>query len=105
MDILITKDNFLDLDGCHHYWPNSHRYGGINIDDITCNDDGCLREDIIICLGNIRQWFHSLYYWDIWVSSFSFRFTFYRLCIEHYCASSIVLVLIFYYQQHMSIAL
>jgi len=29
-------------------------------------------------------------YWDIWVSSFSFWFIFYRLCINHYCMSLMV---------------
>jgi hypothetical protein len=30
----------LDFDGCCHCWPNSHRYGAMNIyNDNTCSDD------------------------------------------------------------------
>jgi hypothetical protein len=43
----------LNLDGRHHYWFDSHIYGATNIyDDNTCNDDGCSREDTIICWTN-----------------------------------------------------
>ncbi len=39
----------LDLDGHCHYWPNSHIYDAMNInDDITCNDDNCLGKDMNI---------------------------------------------------------
>jgi hypothetical protein len=41
---------FPDLDGHCHYWPNSHKYDAMNIDDdITCNDDGCLGGDMNTC--------------------------------------------------------
>jgi hypothetical protein len=39
---------------------------------------------------NTRQWLHSPYYWNIWVFSFSFWFIFYRLCENHYRASSTI---------------
>jgi hypothetical protein len=40
----------LNLNGHSHYKLESHRYGGMNIDDDnTCNNDGYLREDKIIC--------------------------------------------------------
>jgi len=39
---------------------------------------------------NTRQWLHSPYYWNIWVFSFSFWFIFYRLCKNHYRASSTI---------------
>ncbi len=29
-------------------------------DDNTCNNDGCLGEDMIICWMSTRRWFHSL---------------------------------------------
>jgi hypothetical protein len=39
----------LDLDGCHHCLPDSHKYGTVSIDDdIISIDDGYSREDIII---------------------------------------------------------
>jgi hypothetical protein len=79
------------FDGPCHYWPNLHIYGAMNIDDdITCSDDGYLRKYTILCQISTKQWLHSPCYWDIWVSSFSFWFIIDCLCINHYCASSIV---------------
>ncbi len=69
-------------------WSNSHKYGATNIDvDNTYNNDGCLGENTILCQTNIRQWFHSPSYWNIWMFTFSFWFIFYHLWIDHYCLS------------------
>jgi hypothetical protein len=39
----------LNLDGCHHYWPNLHKYGATNINDNrTCSNDDYLRKNTII---------------------------------------------------------
>jgi hypothetical protein len=85
---LYHKKWLLDFDGRCHYWPDSHRYGSMSIDDDnTCNDDGCSGEDIIICQMNTRWWLHSPRYWDIWVFSFPFRFISDHLCTNHYHVS------------------
>jgi hypothetical protein len=88
----------LDFNGHYHCKLDSHRYDGMNTDDNnTCNNDGCLGEDMIICWMNTKQWLHSLYCWDIWVFSLSFWFIFYRLCLNHYCVwswSSLVLLML-----------
>jgi hypothetical protein len=77
-----------DLDGRCHYWSDLHKYGVANIHDYnTCNNDGCLGENIITCWVSIRKWLHSPCYWNVWLSSFSFWFIFYHLCTDHYCAS------------------
>jgi hypothetical protein len=79
---------FLDFDGCCHCWPDAHRYGVANIDDDnTCNDNACSWEDMILCWANTKWWFHSLWYWKVWVFSFLFWFIFDHLCIDHYHAS------------------
>jgi hypothetical protein len=37
----------LDLNGCCHCWPNSHRYGVTNINNNNiCNNDGCSKKDV-----------------------------------------------------------
>jgi hypothetical protein len=57
---------FLDFDGCYHCWSNLHRYGSSSIDDNnTCNDDGCLGEDMIIHQASTKQWLHSPCYWNV----------------------------------------
>ncbi len=70
---------------------------------------GCSREDTIIHWASTKWWFHSSCYWDVWVSSFLLWFIFYHLCTNQYCASlaaSLVpSMLVFYYWQHLSIAL
>ncbi len=82
---------FSNLDGHHHYWPNSYKYGEMNIDnDNKLNNDGCSREDMIIHWTSIRWWLHSPCYWNVWVFSFLFWFMFYRLCTHHYCTSLVV---------------
>jgi len=73
-----------DHDGRHHCWFHSHKYGVANINDNTCNNDGCLGEDTIICWACTRWWLHSLCYWNIWVFSISFWFIFYHMCTDHY---------------------
>jgi hypothetical protein len=91
VDILITKDGLWTLMDVIIVDLTHTKYGATNInDDNTCNNDGCLGEDMIICWASIKWWFHSPCYWDIWVSSFSFWFIFDHLCIDHYCMSSIV---------------
>jgi hypothetical protein len=73
-----------NFDGHCHYWPNSQKYDVASInDDNTCNNDGCSREDKILGWTNIRWWFHSLCYWNIWMPSFLFWFILDRLCIDH----------------------
>jgi hypothetical protein len=85
---LYHKRQFTNFDGHCHYWPNSPIYGSTNINDNnTCNDDGCLGKDMIIHRMNTRWWFHSPCYWEIWVSSFPFRFIYEHLCTYHYCKS------------------
>jgi hypothetical protein len=50
------KKWLLDLNGHCHYWLNLDRYGATNInDDNTCNNDGCLRKNTIICWVSIRK--------------------------------------------------
>jgi len=74
-----------------HYWPDSHIYGATSIDnDNTCNNNGCLGKNSILCRTNIKWWLHSPCYWDIWVSLFSFWFIFDHLCTDHYRVSSMV---------------
>ncbi len=86
--IFLSLEMALNFDGCCHCQSNLHRYGVANIDDDnTCNDNGCSRKNTILCWTNVRWWFHSLCYWDIWVFSFSFWFIFYRSYIDHYRAS------------------
>jgi hypothetical protein len=69
-------------------WPNSHKYGAMNIyDNNTYNDDGCSGEDTILCRTNSRRWFHSPCYWNIWMLTFSFWFILDHLCIHHYHSS------------------
>ncbi len=64
---------FSDFDGRCRCWFDLHKYGVLNINDNnTCNNDGCSRKDMIIHQMNTKSWFHSLCYWDIWMSSFSF---------------------------------
>ncbi len=68
-----------------------HRYSATSINDNnTCSDDSRSKKDTIICWANIGQLFHSFCYWDVWMFSFLFWFIFYRLCIDHYCASSTI---------------
>jgi len=63
--ISLSQKQLSNLDACCHYWPNSHIYGAVNIDDNhTCNDDGCSRKDTIIRWVNTKQWFHSCCYWS-----------------------------------------
>jgi hypothetical protein len=57
----------------------------MNIDnDITCSNDGCSKKNMILCRTNTKWWFHSLYYWGIWVFSSSFWFILGHLCTNHY---------------------
>jgi hypothetical protein len=91
-------------------WLNSHKYGAINIDDDnTYNDDGSSGEDTILCQTNIRGWFHSPCYWNIWMFTFSFWSILDHLCINHYCLSLTIFfspsMLISHYWQCVSIAL
>jgi len=80
-----------DLDGCCHCWLDLHKYGVVNIDeDNTCSDDGYLGKDMIIHWANTKRWLHSPCYWNVWVFSFSFWFTFDCLCIDH-CGVSLVI--------------
>jgi hypothetical protein len=88
MWIFLSVETALNFDGCCHWWSNLHKYGVGNINNNnTCNNDGCSRKNTILRQTNIKRWFHSLCYWNIWVSSFSFWFIFYRLCIDYYRAS------------------
>ncbi len=81
----------MNFDGCCHCWSDLHKYGVANINnDNTCNNNGCSGKNIILCWTNIRRWFHSLCYWNVWVSSFLFWFIFYHLCIKHYRASLVI---------------
>jgi hypothetical protein len=75
---------------------------GINNDN-TCNDDGCSREDTILCQINTKLWFHSLYYWDVWVFPFLFQFIPDQLCTNHYHMSSMVIFNPFYAHCSLSI--
>jgi hypothetical protein len=107
---LMMSGYFSNFDGHHHWWLDLHRYGVVNIDsDNTCSDDGYSRKNTILHLLNTRGWFHSPCYWDVWVFSFLFWFLFWCLCTNHYCASLVVFfsppMLIFYYQQRVSIAM
>jgi hypothetical protein len=87
---------FPDVDGRCHYWSNSRKYGVANINNNnTCNNDGCLGKDTIICWAGTRQWFHSPCYWNVWVISFLFWFIFYHFCTEHYCTSSTIFFSLF----------
>jgi hypothetical protein len=79
-----------NFDGCYHYWPNLHRYGVVNNNDNTCSDDGYLGKYTILRKSSIKQWLHSLYYWNVWVFSFLFRFIFDYLSKNHYHASSTI---------------
>jgi hypothetical protein len=85
------QKQFQDTHGCCHYWRSSNRYGATDInDDITWNDDECSKKNMIICWMNIKQWFHSFCYWNVWVSSFSFWFNFDCLCTYHYHTSLMI---------------
>jgi hypothetical protein len=67
----------LDFNECCHCWSNSHKYGVASIDDDnTCDNNDCLGENMIICWTNVKQWFHSPCYLDVWVFSFLFWFVF-----------------------------
>jgi hypothetical protein len=91
MNIFITKDNFgLWWTSWLLIWLT--QYDTMNIDDNinTCNNDGCLIKYTIICWTNIKWWFHSPCYWNIWVFSFSLWFIFDHLCINHYRTSSLI---------------
>jgi len=80
-----------NLDGRHHCWFDSHRYGAKNIDnDNTCSNDDYLREDTIICWMSTMWWLHSPCYWNVWVSSFLFWFIFNCLCINHFHMSLVI---------------
>jgi len=75
----------LYFDGPCHCWLDSHRYGAMNINnDNTCNDNGCLGEDMILRWTNIKWWLHSPCYWNAWVFSFLFWFIPNHLCTDHY---------------------
>ncbi len=99
-----------NLDGYHHCWPNSHKYGAMNIDgNRTCNNDGCLGEDMIIFYANIMQWLHSPYYWKREWNYFYFG-SFFIACaqtiIVHHQQSSLVpSMFVSYYWQWVSIGL
>jgi len=81
----------LNLDECRHCSPNLYKYGAMNIDDDnTCNNDGCSRKDMIIRWASIKQWLQSPCYWDAWVFSFLFWFSFHHLCTNHYHTSPLV---------------
>jgi hypothetical protein len=84
---LTTNGHLLNFDGCHHYWLDLHIYGATNIDDDNACDDGYSKEDMIICWTSTKWWFHSFYYWNMWLFSLSFWFIFDRLCINNYCVS------------------
>jgi len=104
--ILLSLETTSNLNGCCQCWFDLHKYGAMSIDnDNMQNDDNYLGKDIIIHLTNIRRWLHSLCYWNIWVFSLSFWFIFYYLCIDLYHTSLLLLMLVFYYQQRMFIAL
>jgi hypothetical protein len=83
---------FPNFDGCCHYWPDSHIYGAVSIDDDNKYHDmnDCSRKDMIIRWTSTRWWLHSLCYWYIWLSSFLFWFIFDCLCIDYYCVSSMI---------------
>ncbi len=81
----------LYFDGRCHCLPNLHKYCLMSInDDITCNDDGYLREDTIIRWASTRRWLHSPCYWNVWMFLFLFWFIFYHLCTDHYRTSSAI---------------
>jgi len=84
MDILITKDGLrtmMDVIIVDLIHTNMVQ---LTFNDNTCNNDGCLGEDMIICWACTRWWLHSLCYWNIWVFSISFWFIFYHMCTYHY---------------------
>jgi hypothetical protein len=80
------------FDGHYHCLPNLHKYGATSInDDITCNDDDYLKEDMTIHWVSTKWWLHSLCYWNVWMYLFLFWFIFYRLCTDRYRMSLAIL--------------
>ncbi len=94
-----------------HYWLDLHKYGVMSINDNnSCIDDVCLGENAIIRRMNTKRWFHSPCYWNVWVFSFSYWFIFFTICAQttitrHQQYSLVPSMLVFYYQQRVSIAL
>ncbi len=87
VDILVTRDDFCILMNIVIVNLICTIWCSLIDDDNTCNDNGCLRIDTILHRTSTRWWFHSPYYWNIWVFSFLFWFIPDHLCTYHYCAS------------------
>ncbi len=72
----------LNFDGHRHCWLDLHIYDASNINNNnTCNDDGYIRENMIIHWTMTRQWFHYPCYCDVWVFPFSFWFIL-KACVQ-----------------------